>query len=139
MSRALDKCTLPLFVKLIYATVARWKSYSRPQETILFSSLQESINVLFHRTESQHGFQRFLASKIGIFLGKLLVSHALSYISAARSGISDSEVEDLVISEKQLNISILLIRYHWTIKFSMIYTSTIFLQSEEFLLYFGVE
>ncbi|EFP10882.1 hypothetical protein CRE_30786 [Caenorhabditis remanei] len=82
VSKALDKCTLPLFVKLIYATVARWKSYSRPQETILFSSLQESINVLFHRTESQHG--------------KLLVSHALSYISAARSGISDSEVEDLI-------------------------------------------
>ncbi|CAB3397348.1 unnamed protein product [Caenorhabditis bovis] len=82
VSKALDKCTLPLFVKLIYATVARWKSYSRPQETILFSSLQESIHALFHRTESQHG--------------KLLVSHALSYISAARSGISDSEVEDLI-------------------------------------------
>ncbi|ULT89955.1 hypothetical protein L3Y34_008385 [Caenorhabditis briggsae] len=82
VSKALDKCTLPLFVKLIFAAVARWKSYSRPQETILFSSLQESINVLFHRTESQHG--------------KLLVSHALSYISAARSGISDSEVEDLI-------------------------------------------
>ncbi|CAI5452798.1 unnamed protein product [Caenorhabditis angaria] len=82
VSKALDKCTLPLFVKLIFATVSRWKSYSRPQDTVLFSSLQESINALFHRTESQHG--------------KLLVSHAISYISAARSGISDSEVEDLI-------------------------------------------
>ncbi|GMT33781.1 hypothetical protein PFISCL1PPCAC_25078, partial [Pristionchus fissidentatus] len=82
VTKALNKCTLPLFVKLIYATVARWKSYSRPQETILFQSVQESIHALLQRTEGQHG--------------KLLVSHALSYITAARSGISDSEVEDLI-------------------------------------------
>uniref|UniRef100_A0A0K0EPQ8 NACHT domain-containing protein n=1 Tax=Strongyloides stercoralis TaxID=6248 RepID=A0A0K0EPQ8_STRER len=79
---ALQYCSLPLFVKLIYATVARWKSHSRPQDTTLFKSVQSSIHALFDRTESQHG--------------KLLVSHALSYISAARSGLSDSELEDLI-------------------------------------------
>uniref|UniRef100_A0A915AEJ3 WD_REPEATS_REGION domain-containing protein n=2 Tax=Parascaris univalens TaxID=6257 RepID=A0A915AEJ3_PARUN len=82
VTKALAYCTLPLFVKLIYATVARWKSYSRPQETLLFHSIQEGIHALFDRTENQHG--------------KLLVSHALSYITAARSGLSDSEVEDLI-------------------------------------------
>uniref|UniRef100_A0A914RS29 Uncharacterized protein n=1 Tax=Parascaris equorum TaxID=6256 RepID=A0A914RS29_PAREQ len=55
VTKALAYCTLPLFVKLIYATVARKREN-----------------------------------------GKLLVSHALSYITAARSGLSDSEVEDLV-------------------------------------------
>ncbi|KAH7701155.1 Protein T05C3.2 [Aphelenchoides avenae] len=82
VGKALTYCTLPLFAKLVYATVARWKSYSKPQETVLFKSVQQSIHALFDRTESQHG--------------KLLVSHALSYITAARSGISDSELEDLI-------------------------------------------
>ncbi|KAI1720798.1 NACHT domain-containing protein [Ditylenchus destructor] len=82
MGKALSYCTLPLFLKLVYATVSRWKSYSKPQETVLFKSVQQSIHALFDRTENQHG--------------KLLVSHALSYITAARSGISDSELEDLI-------------------------------------------
>ena len=82
VGKALSYCTLPLFLKLIYATVARWKSYSKPQETVLFKSVQQSIHALFDRVESQHG--------------KLLVSHALSYITAAKAGISDSELEDLV-------------------------------------------
>ncbi|TKR88811.1 hypothetical protein L596_012996 [Steinernema carpocapsae] len=82
VSRALTNCTLPLFVKLVFATVSRWKSYSKPQDTILSQSVHESIHVLLERTENQHG--------------KLLVSHALSYITAARSGLSDSELEDLI-------------------------------------------
>lgn len=49
---------------------------------MLFKSVEQSIHALYNRTESQHG--------------KLLVSHALSYITAAKSGISDSELEDLV-------------------------------------------
>ncbi|CAI4228678.1 unnamed protein product [Auanema sp. JU1783] len=82
VQKAVEKSTLPLFIKLIYATVTRWKSYSRVQDTVLSLSVQDSIHALFQRTENQHG--------------KLLVAHALSYITAARSGISDSEVEDLI-------------------------------------------
>uniref|UniRef100_A0A1I7RSF5 WD_REPEATS_REGION domain-containing protein n=1 Tax=Bursaphelenchus xylophilus TaxID=6326 RepID=A0A1I7RSF5_BURXY len=82
VNKALSHCTLPLFLKLVYVTVARWKSYSKPQDVVLFKSVQQSIHALFDRTESQHG--------------KLLVSHALSYITAAKSGISDSELEDLI-------------------------------------------
>uniref|UniRef100_A0A914R092 Uncharacterized protein n=1 Tax=Panagrolaimus davidi TaxID=227884 RepID=A0A914R092_9BILA len=61
VKKALNHCTLPLFVKLVYATVSRWKSYSKPQDTILFKSVQQSVHALFDRTESHHG--------------KLLVSH----------------------------------------------------------------
>ncbi|KAI6228770.1 hypothetical protein M3Y99_01185600 [Aphelenchoides fujianensis] len=82
VAKAVSQCSLPLFLKLVYATVFRWKSYSKPQEVVLFKSVQQSIHALFDRTESQHG--------------KLLVSHALSYITAAKSGISDSELEDLI-------------------------------------------
>lgn len=49
---------------------------------MLASSVHESIHALLDRTESQHG--------------KLLVSHALSYITAAKNGVSESELEDLV-------------------------------------------
>ncbi|KAI6242069.1 NACHT domain-containing protein [Aphelenchoides fujianensis] len=76
VAKAVSQCSLPLFLKLVYATVFR------PQEVVLFKSVQQSIHALFDRTESQHG--------------KLLVSHALSYITAAKSGISDSELEDLI-------------------------------------------
>ncbi len=79
---AVHKSTLPIFVKLVYATCRSWKSYSRPQDTILAGSVHESIQFLFDRTEAQHG--------------KLLVSHALSYITASKNGISESELEDLI-------------------------------------------
>ena len=31
VSRVLEKSSLPIFVRLVFATVARWKSYSRAQ------------------------------------------------------------------------------------------------------------
>jgi hypothetical protein len=49
VAKALNHCTLPLFLKLVYATVARWKSYSKPQEVVLFKSVQQSIHALFDR------------------------------------------------------------------------------------------
>lgn len=42
----------------------------------------DSIMMLFERIEKQHG--------------RLLVFHALAYITAAKSGLSESELEDLI-------------------------------------------
>ncbi|GAB6024674.1 hypothetical protein CHUAL_009808 [Chamberlinius hualienensis] len=82
VQNAINKCTLPIFVKLVFAEICRWKSYSRPQETQLASNVTDSIMKLFDRIELQHG--------------KLLVFHALAYITAAKSGLSESELEDLI-------------------------------------------
>ncbi|KAG1650116.1 NACHT and WD repeat domain-containing protein 2 [Nymphon striatum] len=80
---ALYKCTLPVYVKLVFADICRWKSYSKPNETTLGSTIMDSIMRLFDRIEE-------------VAHGKILVTHAISYITAARNGASESELEDLI-------------------------------------------
>ncbi|XP_073979529.1 NACHT and WD repeat domain-containing protein 2 isoform X2 [Rhodnius prolixus] len=82
VSNAIDKCSLPIFVKLVFAEICRWRSYTKPQDTHLASTVMDSIMMLFERIEKQHG--------------RILVFHALAYITAAKSGLSESELEDLI-------------------------------------------
>lgn len=87
---ALNRCTLPIYVKLVLAEICRWKSYSKASETTLASNITDSIFRLFDRIEVQHG--------------KTLVSHALAYITASRCGVSETELEDLIsLDDKVLN------------------------------------
>ncbi|EEB13481.1 conserved hypothetical protein [Pediculus humanus corporis] len=67
VANAIESCSLPIFVKLVFAEICRWRSYTKPQETHLAST---------------HG--------------RILVFHALAYITAAKSGLSESELEDLI-------------------------------------------
>lgn len=82
VNKAISECTLPIFIKLIFAEVMRWRSYSRATDTILAYTVMDSIMKLFDRIEKQHG--------------RLLVAHALSYITASKSGLSETELEDLI-------------------------------------------
>ncbi|KAK5645668.1 hypothetical protein RI129_004132 [Pyrocoelia pectoralis] len=82
VSNAITKCSLPIFVKLVFAEICRWRSYTKPQDTHLASTVMDSIMMLFERIEKQHG--------------RILVFHALAYITAAKSGLSESELEDLI-------------------------------------------
>ncbi|KAI5755532.1 hypothetical protein M8J77_017783 [Diaphorina citri] len=82
VSNAIGKCSLPIFVKLVFAEICRWRSYTKPQETHLASTVMDSIMMLFERIEKQHG--------------RILVFHALAYITASKSGLSESELEDLI-------------------------------------------
>ncbi|KAK4290424.1 hypothetical protein Pmani_036667 [Petrolisthes manimaculis] len=82
VSNAISKCSLPIFVKLVFAEICRWKSYSKPQDTYLASNVMDSIMMLFSKVEVKHG--------------RLLVSHALAYITASKNGLSESELEDLI-------------------------------------------
>ena len=87
---AFTKCNLPLFVKLVFDEVCRWKSYTPMANTNLAYTIHDSITKLFERIEIIHG--------------KTLVSHAFGYITAAKSGLSEAELEDLLsIDEKVLN------------------------------------
>ena len=79
---ALEKCSLPLYTKIIFDEICRWKSYSTPDVTILEDSVKGVINTLFDRVERYHG--------------KTFVSHALSYLTASRNGLSDNELDDLL-------------------------------------------
>lgn len=53
VSNAIAKCSLPIFVKLVFAEICRWRSYTRPQETHLASTVMDSIMMLFERIEKQ--------------------------------------------------------------------------------------
>ena len=79
---ALERCSLPLYTKIIFEEICRWKSYSPPDVTVLEDSVKGVINRLFDRVERYHG--------------KTFVVHALSYLTASRNGLSDNELEDLL-------------------------------------------
>ena len=82
VANAVSACSLPIFCKLVFAEICRWKSYSRPQDTYLAHSVMDSIFLLFEKVETKHGW--------------LLVSHALSYVTASKNGVSEPEIEDLI-------------------------------------------
>ncbi|CAH1788936.1 unnamed protein product [Owenia fusiformis] len=87
---AITKCNLPLFVKLVYDFIVKWRSYSKPSTTILAYTIHDMIMQLFDRVENIHG--------------KILVAQSLGYVTASKSGLSESELEDLLsLDEKVLN------------------------------------
>ncbi|WAQ94112.1 NWD2-like protein, partial [Mya arenaria] len=90
VNEAFTKCNLPLYVKLVFDEVCRWKSYTSLQNVSLAFTIHDSIYKLFERIEIQHG--------------RTLVAHAFGYITAAKSGLSEAELEDLLsLDEKVLN------------------------------------
>ena len=86
----LAECNTPLYVKLVFDEIKLWKSYTKTQEKDLEKTVSTSINKLLGRIENQHGH--------------VLVEHALSYITASKSGLSEAELEDLIsLDETVLN------------------------------------
>ena len=40
VANAMDSCTLPIFSKLVFQEVCRWKSYTAPEKTLLMTNVQ---------------------------------------------------------------------------------------------------
>lgn len=90
VNEAITKCNLPLFVKLTFDEICRWRSYTKPNMTTLAFTINDSIMLLLERIELQHG--------------KTLVAHAFSYITSSKSGVSEPELEDLIsLDDEVLN------------------------------------
>ena len=49
----IENCSLPILVKLVFAEVSRWRSYTKPQDTKLANTVTDSIKMLFERIEKQ--------------------------------------------------------------------------------------
>nr|XP_002734441.2 PREDICTED: uncharacterized protein LOC100378314 [Saccoglossus kowalevskii] len=91
---AFQKCPLPLFLKISFDVACQWASYTNPQQTIIYqaiyreatnesdSPVRRVISALFETVERSHG--------------EMLVSRALSYITAGRSGLTENELEDVL-------------------------------------------
>ncbi|KAK3590255.1 hypothetical protein CHS0354_041333 [Potamilus streckersoni] len=88
IQKAFLKCPLALFLKLSFDEALRWKSFTKKEELVLQSSVRESINALFQRLEVLHG--------------KLFVSRSLGYLTIARMGITESELEDVLSCDDEV-------------------------------------
>ena len=87
---AFSSCSLPLFLKVSFDEALRWKSYTPEDQTVLETSMKSAINSLFERLETLHGY--------------LLISHTLGYMTAAKEGLSDAEIDDILsIDDDVLN------------------------------------
>jgi hypothetical protein len=80
--RAFKQCPLPLLLRLAFNEAINWKSYTEVVE----SSLPPNVNTMIHR----------LFEHVEMLHGKQLVSHALGFITAAKTGMSDAELEDML-------------------------------------------
>jgi hypothetical protein len=77
---------LPLYLRLACEEARRWKSYPRPTDTALRASVDGIIHEnLLDRLASEHG--------------KPMVSRALGYLCAARRGLSEDEMLDVLSSD----------------------------------------
>lgn len=80
VKEALACCSSPLYVKLVFDQISLWKSYTL--DIVIAKSIDDCVSKLFERVENSHG--------------KILVSHALAYITASKNGLSEAELEDLI-------------------------------------------
>ena len=67
----------------------------------MVTSLQDSVFQLFQRVENKHGWMLVVPSSSIPQLDEKLpiplkVSHALAYVTASKSGVSEPEIEDFI-------------------------------------------
>jgi len=79
---ALGRCSIPLYARIAFDQIRRWCSYDLPTSAELESTVKGAINQLFDQME-----QKF---------GQPIVKHSLSYLTAARHGLSEVELEHLL-------------------------------------------
>lgn len=80
--KAFEKCPLPLYLKMSLDEACRWNSFSPESETVLENTIRKSIDALFQRLEKSHGY--------------LMMSRSMGYLTTARNGLSESELEDIL-------------------------------------------
>ncbi|XP_067933460.1 NACHT and WD repeat domain-containing protein 2-like [Watersipora subatra] len=79
---AFKQCSLPLYVKLVFERVKQWRSFDEVDEDVLGTSCEGYLENFFTELEKEHG--------------PSLVKHAMSYLTASKTGVSDMEMEDLL-------------------------------------------
>ncbi|XP_048576749.1 NACHT and WD repeat domain-containing protein 2 isoform X2 [Nematostella vectensis] len=85
---AFNRCPLPLYLRLVYDHAVTWKSYTPLEKSVLEKNVQGMIKALFKRLERRHG--------------TVLVRHALAYITAAKHGLSEPELEDILSCDEEV-------------------------------------
>ena len=80
--KAFSDCPQPLHLRLIFHQAQRWNSYTKISDTTLANSIDDAMSNFFQSIENHYG--------------STLVKRALGYITAARYGLSELELEDIL-------------------------------------------
>ena len=82
------RCGLPLYLKLVFEEVRRWRSFDVLEACELGEGLAGIIDVLLRRLSS------------GADHGRVLVSHSLGYLAAGRYGLTEDELLEVLTQDK---------------------------------------
>ncbi len=87
---AFSSCGLPLYLKLAFEAARDWASYLPPEECILGDGVEGVIDTLLNRLslEANHG--------------PLLVRRGLGYLAAARYGLTEDEILDVLSADQEI-------------------------------------
>ena len=80
VKEAFTHCNAALYVKLVFDQIILWRSYTT--DLFIKKTINEMVGEVFSRVENCHG--------------KVLVSSAMAYVTASKSGLGEREVEDLI-------------------------------------------
>lgn len=78
----------PLYLRLLFHHTQQWHSFTDINQTRVAISTSEAIQQLFSDVEEQYG--------------KVLVQKALGYITASKSGLTESELEDTLSLDNEV-------------------------------------
>ena len=82
VSKALQQCCQPLFIRLLFHQALTWSSYTPTDTVTLPSSTAEALALIFSNLEEHHGEQ--------------LIQRSLGYLTASRHGLTEGELEDIL-------------------------------------------
>ncbi|CAH8855817.1 unnamed protein product [Trichobilharzia szidati] len=109
--RALSHCHLTLFVILVERVVSEWRSWHQPDFALKKTNDQSEPGAVCSEEEVQLALKQWPNLELALTVrgaivqffeslehthGKLLTSHAISYITASRRGMSEVEIVDLL-------------------------------------------
>ncbi|XP_045171838.2 NACHT and WD repeat domain-containing protein 2-like [Mercenaria mercenaria] len=85
-----SSCSTPLFSRLVYAEISQWSSFDDISTNMIEHSTDDFIKRIFVSLEQKHGSN--------------LVRRILGYLTAAKNGLSELEMEDILsLDDKLLN------------------------------------
>ncbi len=85
-----SRCPLPLYLKLAFEEARLWRSFERPEDCVLGEGLAGIIDVLLGRLSAQSNH------------GPVMVSRSLSYLAAARFGLTEDEILNILTNDDEV-------------------------------------
>jgi WD40 repeat protein len=85
-----NRCGLPLYLKLAFEEALGWRSFDAAEACVLREGLAGIIDVLFDRLSGN------------VNHGQLLASRSLGYLAAARYGLTEDEMLDVLSADEEV-------------------------------------